>query len=488
VEEDTHLLDHINLNDHFFPSNKGTELAYRANVVTGRGQVIRDGSTLGFRAGDDFTGHVRVAVTAITPSHTQRTIMWDIEFTPVNDAPRSRIVEPPLVVTFPEDTLRTLDLGTKVYDVDEGDGLTVTFETPEHITIDLDPETLKLTLLGSQDWFGEEQVDLTIMDTAMAKLVLPVRFVVENVADPPVLLQELDRLEVKEDESITISLYDHINDPDGDPLTIHISEDPYVGYQWDAGTGLLTLAPAPDWYGGRILWVTATDPEGHRLQESFWLEVIPVPGPPQIVSVTPEALQVQMREDEAMTFTVQEVFDEESSVIYYHWFVDGSFAGPSISFTYRPGIQDQGAHEVSVVVEDEGGLSDTMVWVVDVEDVPHSPDGGIATPPDGSSFKESDSVPFVAFYYDPDGDDLRYSWYIDGLRVSDEPVFEHRLDAGDHKVTLQVSSDGDSITEELDIVVVEDAGGPSMGIFIAIAILGITGAIGILLVLRRTRG
>jgi len=313
-------------------------------------------------------------------------------------------------------------------------------------------------------------------------------FVVQNVADPPVLLRELDRVEVNEDEVVSISLYDHIVDPDGDPLTVHISEDPFVGYQWDADTGLLTLAPAPDWYGGRILWVTASDPEGHRLQVSLWLEVLPVPGPPDIISVTPEASQVAMREGDALTFAVLEVTDEESSVTFYRWFVDGAFVGPSISFTYKPGIHDQGAHEVSVIVEDEEGLSDTMVWVVDVEDVPHAPEGGIATPPDGSRFKEGDPVPFVAFYYDPDGDDLRYSWYINGQPVSDEPVFEHRLDAGDHRVTLQVTSDGDSITEELDIVVGEEEVGPSLGTFIAIAILGIAGAIAIVLKMRRRKG
>ncbi|NIP33749.1 MAG: hypothetical protein GWN18_02370, partial [Thermoplasmata archaeon] len=172
--------------------------------------------------------------------------------------------------------------------------------------------------------------------------------------------------------------------------------------------------------------------------------------------------------------------------LFYKWFVDGAFVGPSVSFTYRPGILDQGTHEVSVVVEDEEGYSDTFVWTVDVRDVPHSPDGGIATPPDGAKFKENEPVPFVAFYYDPDGEELRYAWFIDGEHASDDPVFEQRLDAGDHKVTLHVTSDGDSVTEELDVTVVPAISGSSIVTVVAIAALAVV-ALAIVLVLMRRR-
>jgi hypothetical protein len=140
-----------------------------------------------------------------------------------------------------------------------------------------------------------------------------------------------------------------------------------------------------------------------------------------------------------------------------------------------------------VVVEDEDGLTNESLWTVEVLDVPHSPDGGIATPPDGARFSEGEPVPFVAFYYDPDGDDLRYAWYIDGDHASDEAVFERRLDAGDHKVTLHVSSDGDSVTEELDVVVVQDVGGTPLGTILAIAILAVVVVIAMALLVRRRR-
>ena len=485
VEEDTHLLDRVDLSEHFIPSDPGMELRYKARLIKGKGMVILEGDQLGLRAAADYSGPATVKVTAITSDYRQFPLEWEIDFIPVNDAPRTHVEELPLVFTLPEDSIRTLDLGSKVFDVDQGDQLKVSFDAPEHMSIEMDADTLEMVLLGDQDWFGEDLVEFTVRDTAGATLVLPVRFVVENVADPPVLIREFDRVEVLEDTSISIPLYEHIADPDGDPLTVHISEDPFVGYSWDAETGLLTLAPAANWYGFRLLWVTATDPAGHRLQVSLWLDVKAEEGPPEIISVSPAALQVTMLEGGEQTFVVLEAWDEDSSILYYNWFVDGVFIGPSISFTYRPGIHDQGAHEVSVVVEDETGRDDTEVWEVDVQDVPHIPDGGIATPPNGARFRESDPVPFVAFYYDPDGDDLTYSWYIDGQYISDDPVFEHKLDAGDHKVTLQVTSDGDLVTDELDVTVVEDGGGGSMGTVLAIAVMGVVGTIVLALVLRR---
>jgi hypothetical protein len=487
VEEDTDLLDRVDLDDHFIPSLPDTQLRFKARLVSGKGRVILEGDSLGFQAADDHVGRVVVRVTATTANYIQAHLDWTLEFTPVNDAPRTRVSEPPLVFTMPEDSIRTLDLGPKVYDVDAGDEMTVSFDGPEHLSVEMDPDTFVLTLLGDQDWFGDLEVDFVFRDAQGETLVLPVRFVVENVPDAPVLIEAFDRVSIKEDTTASIPLYDHISDPDGDPLAVHVSEDPFVGYKWDADTGILTLAPAADWYGGRLLWVTAIDPEGHRLQTSLWLDVENVPGPPEIVSVSPVTPQVTMSEGDEQTFVALEVFDEESSVLFYRWSVDGVFVGPSVSFTYRPGTHDMGAHEVSLVVEDEEGLTVRWVWTVDVLDVPHSPDGGIATPPDGARFREDEKIPFVAFYYDPDGDDLRYSWYIDGEHASDEAVFEQRLDAGDHKVTLQVSSDGDSVTEELDVIVVQDAGGASLGTVIAITALAVAalGCLGLLLRRRR---
>ncbi|NIP33747.1 MAG: hypothetical protein GWN18_02360, partial [Thermoplasmata archaeon] len=73
----------------------------------------------------------------------QESLTWNVTFTSVNDAPRTNVGELPLVVTIPEDSVRTFSLGAKVYDVDRDDTMTANFDSPEHISIEMDPETFE---------------------------------------------------------------------------------------------------------------------------------------------------------------------------------------------------------------------------------------------------------------------------------------------------------------------------------------------------------
>ncbi len=487
VEEDTDLLDHLDLGHHFTPTDPEVELTYKHRLVRGRGQIILQGDSLGFHAAPDYAGPVQVVVTAYTPSMVGRSLTWNITFTPVNDAPRTRVAEPPLVFVLPEDSVRTLDLGAYVKDVDDGDAITMSAGSPEHLDLGTEEGSSVITVTGHQDWVGEETVVFTFTDPAGARLDFPVRFVVENVDDAPVALQDLGTQTITEDTVLVLDLAEYFADPDGDVLSVSVSSDPFVGSEHDTVTGLLTLAPLPDWYGGRLLWVTVTDPSGRSLQASLWLQVEPVPDPPVIASWSPVADLVGVLEAGELTLAVLDVDDPDSSVLFYRWYLDGVFVGPSMAINYRPGLGDQGAHEVTVVVEDEEGLTDSFTWTVEVEDVPQAPDGGIATPPDGSRFREGEPVPFVAFFYDPDGGMITYAWFIDGRPVSEEATFEKELDAGDHRVTLQVSSDGDQVTEELDLRVLEAEGGASSTVVIAVVVIALIAVTGLVLLLRRRR-
>jgi len=485
VEEDTDLLDHLDLDELFMPTDPDLQLSYKHRLSRGKGQVILQGDSLGFRAAPDFVGEVQVVVTAYTSNMVSRSLAWNITFTPVNDAPRARVADPPLVFVLPEDSVRTLDLGAWVHDVDVGDSMVMTVGSVEHLDLDGEEGSFSLAVTGHQDWVGEETVTFTFTDASGARLDLPVRFVVENVDDAPVALKEMGTQTITEDTVLVLDLAEYFADPDMDPLAVSVSSDPFVGSEYDDATGLLTLAPLPDWYGGRLLWVTVSDPSGRSLQASLWLQVEPVPDPPVIGSWSPVADLVGVREGGELTLAVLDVDDPDSSVIFYRWYLDGVFVGPSMVLTYRPGLGDQGAHEVTVVVEDEEGYSDSFTWTVEVEDVPQAPDGGIATPYDGSRFREGQAVPFAAFYFDPDGGQITYSWFIDGRPVSDDAAFERELAAGDHRITLQVTSDGDQVTEELDLTVLEGEGDASTAVVIAIGVVTVVAIAALALLIRR---
>ncbi|NOQ53133.1 MAG: hypothetical protein GQ558_00855 [Thermoplasmata archaeon] len=486
VDEDTSLIDHLDLDQHFDTNDVGKELRYKATVISGKlEQLIINDNMLGFQAAKDFNGRVVVKVTAIDERYLQTSLTWNITFTPVNDAPISMVTDPPVTFAIPEDTVRNINLNQLVMDVDEGDALSTTFDLPEGLSIDVDPDTLLANVSGDPNWFGECIVPMTFTDMAGASVSIPVSFVIENVADPPVLLEEMGTIVMEEDSSLAIELYLFIGDPDGDPLAVSLSTDQYITSSYDPSNGVLTVTPVADWSGGRGLLITATDPDGHSLQVDLWLEVVPIDDAPVITSWTPIGTDVSLLEGTTVTFVALEVLDPDSSVLFYYWYLDGTFMGPSLAYSYHPDLLDQGYHEITVRVEDETGLHDEVTWSVLVEDVPYPPEGGIATPPDKSSYSEGETVRFVAIYQDPDGDEISYSWFINGERVSTDPAFHSTMEPGDHKVTLQIVAGEDTVTEELDVTIVAASDATPWGVVAAVLIIAIASAMAIAIILTR---
>ncbi len=486
IDEDTSLTDHMDLMDYV---DKGSNeiLRFRARVYSGElEELLLDGSVLGFKAAKDFNGKVIVRLTVMDAKYLQVSTLWTITFTPVNDAPESTVAEPPLIIAMPEDSLRQIDLDQLVHDVDEGDVLTVTFDTPEGLFIDVDPDTMVANVSGDPDWFGETLVTMTFTDTAGASVDIPVRIVVENVADPPVLLKEIGTVETAEDTTLNLDLSLYIRDPDRDPLSILMGADQYIVSTYDPETGILSLSPAEDWSGGRRISGTAKDPDGNVLQFELWLEVYPVMDEPIIVSWAPFETAVTLREGGAVSFVVIEVDDPDSHVMFYYWYLDATLVSHSIAITFQPGVHDQGRHELEVRVVDETGLWDSMRWGITVEDVSHPPEGGIASPSKNGRFSQGETVSFVAVYHDLDGNDISYRWTIDGNEASTEREFAQTLGPGDHHVALQVTSGDDVVTEELSLTVVATSEGPSLGVA-AVAMIVLLGVVLTILIMMRRR-
>jgi hypothetical protein len=246
VEEDTSLIDHLDLDQYFETTDVAGTLRYKATVIRGKlEQLIINDNMLGFQAAKDFNGRVVVKVMSINERYLQTSTTWNITFTPVNDAPISMVTDPPVTFEIPEDTVRNINLNQLVMDVDEGDALSATFDLPEGLSFDVDPDTLLANVSGSPNWFGECLVPMTFTDMAGASIIIPVSFVIENVADPPVLLKEIGTIVLEEDSSLGIELYHHIDDPDGDPLAVSVSTDQYITSSYDPSNGVLTVAPVP---------------------------------------------------------------------------------------------------------------------------------------------------------------------------------------------------------------------------------------------------
>jgi hypothetical protein len=131
------------------------------------------------------------------------------------------------------------------------------------------------------------------------------------------------------------------------------------------------------------------------------------------------------------------------------------------------------------VVTDEGvskedpPLSTELIWTVIVTDVPRPPEGGIASPANNAKFTTSDKVSFVALYYDLDGDDITYEWYIDDKAQSTEYTYDKQLSAGKHEIKLLVHSGEFTLSQYINITV-EEAESPGFEAPLVFAGLAVT--------------
>ncbi len=478
VEEDTSKLDYLDLYDHFIDTDVGDDvLRFKATVITGKVKQLildQDAATLGFEASPDFYGKVVVKVTAIDRKYLQTSLTWNITFTSVNDPPRAKYdTSSPYEYTMPEDAYRLLDLSMLVTDVDRDDEVNITWVDNENLEISIDEEKMMATVVGKEDFFGEALVTLVAKDLSGATTNLPVKFILENVEDDPRVIKPIGERVILEDTSDSISMFEHFMDPDGDDLIFTLSSNLNIAYSVAEDTGIMTLTPEPDWFGFREIWVTATDTTGRVAQTKFIFIVDPVNDDPIINSVSPPGTEVTLNEDHSQSFVVLNVSDPEFSILIYQWYLDGKLVGPSNFYNYRPTFDEQGDHELRVVVIDEENAQAEHTWTIHVTDVPRPPEGGIASPANNGKFTTSEKISFVGLYYDLDGDDITYQWYIDGKPQSTDSAFDKGLSEGKHEVRLTVQS-GDFTLHNFVNVTVEQAETPGFEAPLVFAGLAVT--------------
>ncbi len=445
VDEDTNKVDYLDLYDYFIDTDVGDDvLRFGAKVLTGKvKQLIIDNQagTLGFEAYPDFHGKVVIKVTATDLKYLQSSLTWNLTFKAVNDPPRPLYDNSqPYIYTLPEDSIRTLDFTNLVIDVDRNDEVNISFIPSDNVHVDYNPETMAAAVVGAEDWFGVEVITFVAKDLDGAITNLPVAFTIENQEDDPRVIKPIGERVILEDTFDTIPLFEHFEDPDGDDLIFTLSSNLNVDYSVDMETGIMTLTPDADWFGFREIWVTAKDPTGRVAQARFFFIVDPDNDHPEINSVSPIEATHSMQEDRSQAFVVLNVTDPEFSILIYQWYMDGRLVGPSNFYNYRPGYNEQGPHELKVVVIDEEGATAEFTWTVNVEDMPRPPEGGIASPANNARFYTNEKVFFVGLFYDLDGDDIDYTWYVDGKQQSTEYTYEKKLSEGKHEVLLVVSS------------------------------------------------
>jgi PKD repeat protein/transposase len=281
------------------------------------------------------------------------------------------------------------------------------------------------------------------------------------------------------DETETINFFIDAFDPDGNPLEyswkldgVEVSTISTYDFTTDytsAGLYLVTLDVTDNFTDNSLYFewnVTVNDVD----QEIVVNDIQPPPGP------------VTIDETETINFFI-DAYDPDGNPLEYSWKLDGVEVSIISTYDFITDYTSAGEYLVTLEVTDNfgtrsisGSVSRNTLnysWDITVNDVDQPIVVDELIPPEGDiTIDEGDVINFSINAYDPDGNDLEYSWQVEGEEVSVVSTFDFITDensAGEYEITLYVT-DNFGTRDELNFlwnVTVNDVSG-SGGVVIPI--------------------
>ncbi|MCP4127871.1 MAG: PKD domain-containing protein, partial [Gammaproteobacteria bacterium] len=258
---------------------------------------------------------------------------------------------------------------------------------------------------------------------------------------PPVFVSE----PVIAGQETVVYQYDaDASDREGGAVTYILDQSP-AGMVIDAASGLITWTPGISQAGLHDVAVRAHDPLITSATQFFHITVTPRPnGDPDAVPGGPYS-----------GVTGQETaFDgsassdpDEDAITDYHWnFGDSSTAhGASVTHTYAA----SGTFTVTLFVTDERGAAGSAVTTCSVTRPPDAKLGGPYEVKKGTVIQFDGSMS-----YDPDGDDLTYSWdFGDSSPAEAEVSASHAYTSGGNYQVILTVDDGRGGTDSATTLV-----------------------------------
>ncbi|MGY5865609.1 MAG: Ig-like domain-containing protein, partial [Candidatus Thorarchaeota archaeon] len=203
-----------------------------------------------------------------------------ITVNPVNDAPMATDDE----VSTNEDTPVTIDVLANDNDIDSIFLTVVSATAPSHGTVTINADGT-LTYLPDADYHGPDSFTYTVDDGDGATDSATVSITVNPVNDAPVANDDLATTD--EDNLVWIDVLANDVDVDGDTLTIDSAGPALHGsVVIEAGIGMITFFPFPDYYGTDSFTYTILDGNGGWHIATVTVTVNPVNDAPVAVDDT----------------------------------------------------------------------------------------------------------------------------------------------------------------------------------------------------------
>jgi hypothetical protein len=427
----------------------GTFSSYNITLV---GTATSDGSTQPYESYMLYSPVVtNQPVRAVEPLGGM-TVMFGLSACILNHAPV--VADPVLNVSFPEDTVGTMDLGTVFSDPDPGDILAFCASNMSALSVTTDSAGHVL-FTPPRDWSGTEWVLFCATDRKGASSRAEVRVKVLPVNDAPVLLRALPGIIMEEDTvNGSLDLSDYFTDVDyayGDRLTFSFGGNGSIA-TGISPAGIVTLRPLENWSGLQNITMTAEDDGDATANATLRVVVLNAPDSPGAVCSTAD---FQMLEDTSLFIDISKRFwdpDIPYGDILAFSVGDippGFFAGidnRTGELNITPPRDYNGRGDIDFIASDRNGQNATeraRITVIPVNDPPQM----IAVVPANESLTmlENSSSDLTVLAIDVDSSPLNMTWRLDGDEKATGNNFTYSADfdaAGRHNLTV-VISDGE---------------------------------------------
>jgi VCBS repeat-containing protein len=289
------------------------------------------------------------------------TVTVDITVAVVNDAP----VAAAQTVTTDEDTAAAMTLTGS--DAEDSTLVYSVVTNPAHGT--LTGTGANLTYTPAADYNGTDSFTFKVNDGAMDSAPATVTITITSVNDAPTA--ETQSVTTDEDTAKEITMAG--SDVDGDILTYSIMTEPAHGTLGAVSGSKVTYTPAADYNGSDSFTFKVNDDTADSATVTIDISITASNDAPVLAAINNK--NVDELTELSFTARADDVDDTADALTFS---LIGAPEGASIDedtgdFTWTPTEAQSGIHSFTVVVSDDGGLSDSETITVTVAEVNTAP-------------------------------------------------------------------------------------------------------------------
>lgn len=325
----------------------------------------------------DWHGSETINFIARDPGQLSDESRATFKVNPVNDPP---IISPIPSQTIDEgNTFETINLNNYVSDADHSDDALIwSFSGNSDLTVSIEKNIATIST-PHNDWYGSEEITFTVTDPLQASDSAPVKFIVNNINDAP-LVEDIRNQTIDEGQTFTTLYLDElVSDIDNSDaeMSWSVNGNKELIVEINASREATITAPHKDWFGSETLTFIAKDPAGLSDATTATYRITAINDAPQMSTIPSQTI------DEGKSFNaipldnyVHDVDNDDSELV---WSYSGN---KSLSVTINanrvatitaPNSDWHGAEEITFTVADPSDLKDTQTVPFTINSVNDAP-------------------------------------------------------------------------------------------------------------------